>query len=68
MRTPIIAGNWKMNETIAEARALVTEMRAELSQLAAEGRVQIVLCPPYFSVPAVAELAKGTLIGIGAQD
>ena len=68
MRTPIIAGNWKMNQTIAEARALVTEMRDELSRLAADGRVQIVLCPPYFSVPAVAELAKGTPISVGAQD
>lgn len=68
MRTPIIAGNWKMNKTIAEARALVTEMRDELSRLAADGRVQIVLCPPYFSVPAVAELAKGTPLGVGAQD
>lgn len=68
MRTPIIAGNWKMNKTRAEARTLVTEMREELAGLAAGGRVEVVLCPPYLSLPLVADLCKGTPIGVGAQD
>jgi triosephosphate isomerase (TIM) len=68
MRTPIIAGNWKMNKTIAEARELVNGMRDELARLAADGKVQVVLCPPFIAVPEVAALVKGTPIGVGAQN
>jgi triosephosphate isomerase len=68
MRTPIVAGNWKMNKTIAEARELVSALRDELARLAAGGKVQVVLCPAYLAVPAVAELVKGTPIRVGAQD
>ena len=65
MRTPIMAGNWKMNKTVAEAEALVREMMDPL--LAIEG-VDKVFCPPFMAVPAVAALVKGTPIGVGAQD
>ncbi|MBI3913422.1 MAG: triose-phosphate isomerase, partial [Chloroflexi bacterium] len=41
MRTPIIAGNWKMNKTIAEARELTTAMRDDLARLAADGQIEI---------------------------
>jgi len=46
MRTPIIAGNWKMNTTVAEASALVTEMKQGLERIAG---VDKVLCPPFIS-------------------
>jgi triosephosphate isomerase len=65
MRTPIIAGNWKMNKTIAEATALVREMRRELNEI--EG-VEKVLCPPFTALSAVAELIQATKIKLGAQD
>ena len=68
MRTPIVAGNWKMNKTIAEARALVTAMKDELARLAAVGKIEIVLCPPIISVPEVSALVKGTPIRVGAQN
>jgi triosephosphate isomerase len=68
MRTPIVAGNWKMNKTIAEARELVTAMKNDLAQLAASGNVEIVLCPPYLAIPEVAMLVKGTPLRVGAQD
>lgn len=68
MRIPIIAGNWKMNKTIAEARELVNAMRDDLARLAAEGKVEIVLCPPFISIPEVAALVKGTPIRVGAQN
>ncbi len=68
MRTPIVAGNWKMNKTIAEARELVNAMRGELSRLAADGKVEIVLCPPFIAVPEVSALVKGTPIRTGAQN
>ncbi|MGB9880780.1 MAG: triose-phosphate isomerase [Anaerolineae bacterium] len=65
MRTPIIAGNWKMHKTITEAIALVKEMRQELDEI--EG-VEKVLCPPFTALSAVAELIRGTQIKLGAQD
>jgi triosephosphate isomerase len=68
MRTPIIAGNWKMNKTIAEARELVSAMRDELTRVAANGKVEVVLCPPFISIPQVAALVKGTPIKVGAQN
>lgn len=68
MRIPIIAGNWKMNKTIAEARALVLAMRDDLARLAASGRVQIVLCPPFIALPEVAALVKDTPLRVGAQN
>ncbi len=68
MRTPIIAGNWKMNRTVAEARELVMAMRGDLSRLVATGEVEIVLCPPFLSIPEVAALVKGTGLAVGGQD
>ena len=65
MRTPLVAGNWKMNKTAAEARDLVTTMRSPLSEIAG---VEKVLCPPYISLMAVASTLEGTGIGLGAQD
>ncbi len=68
MRIPIIAGNWKMNKTIAEARELVNSFRADLNNLASTGKVEIVLCPPFISIPEVATLVLGTSIKMGAQN
>lgn len=65
MRTPIVAGNWKMNMTIAEATALVREMRHELQEI--QG-VERVLCPPFTALSVVGELIQATPIGLGAQD
>lgn len=65
MRTPFVAGNWKMNKTVAEARALVAEMTPSLR--AVKG-VEKVLCPPFVSLVAVAALLQGSDIGLGAQN
>lgn len=65
MRTPLVAGNWKMNKTAAEARRLVTE---QLPALQAVKNVQRVLCPPFPALMTVAELLAGTDIGLGAQN
>ncbi|HAE58613.1 MAG TPA: triose-phosphate isomerase, partial [Anaerolineae bacterium] len=43
MRTPFVAGNWKMNKTVAEARELVSTMGTSLK--AVKG-VEKVICPP----------------------
>ena len=65
MRTPIIAGNWKMNKTAEEAVAFVEQIREGLN---ATSGVDIVLCPPALAIPAVAASVKGTKIGVGAQN
>lgn len=64
MRTPIIAGNWKMNKTVEQARSLVFSMCLKLREI--EG-VEIVLCPPFPALLAVSALLQGTDIGLGAQ-
>lgn len=65
MRTPLVAGNWKMNKTAAQARQLVQEM---LPGLQAVTTVERVICPPFPAIWAVSELLQGTGIGLGAQN
>lgn len=64
-RKTIIAGNWKMNKTPAEAKAFINELRA----LASKARwCDIVLCVPFVDIPAAEKAAKGSRIAIGAQN
>jgi len=65
MRKPLVAGNWKMNKTVAEARDLVSTMSTPLREVAG---VEKVLCPPYTSLMGIASMLEGTDIGLGAQD
>ena len=65
MRTPLVAGNWKMNKTVAEARDLVSTMSAKLGEIS---NVEKVLCPPYLAIPVLAEMLNGSGIGVGAQN
>jgi triosephosphate isomerase (TIM) len=65
MRKPIVAGNWKMNKTVAEARALVTDLVLELQPIHS---VEKVLCPPFTALMAVTEMLDGTDIVVGAQN
>ena len=64
-RIPIVAGNWKMNKTVAEARELVDALKSELNKIE---NVEKVLCPPYTSLPALSEMLAETQIGLGAQN
>jgi len=65
MRVPIIAGNWKMNKTTAEAVSLVKEMT---SQLIAIPGIEKVVCPPFTALTAVREAIGNAEIGLGAQN
>ena len=65
MRTPIIAGNWKMNKTVTEAVALVTELKGVVTDVR---DVEMVVCPPFTALYAVNEALKGSAIGLGAQN
>ena len=65
-RTPIVAGNWKMNTTAVSAAELVEGIKA--AGLDAVSGVEKVLCPPYLYLPLVAAAVKGTSLSVGAQD
>ena len=64
MRKPIIAGNWKMNKTPAEAKALV----AELKPLVKDANATVVVCVPAIDIFAVKEEIAGSNIHLGAQN
>ena len=65
MTRTIIAGNWKMNMTAAEARGLVAAMLPGLKEV--EG-VETVVCPPFVALEAVGGLLRGTGVALAAQD
>ncbi len=65
MRIPLIAGNWKMNTTVAEALELVRAMKDELEKVTS---VETVVCPPFVSLAAVKGLLEGSAIKLGAQN
>ena len=65
MRTPIIAGNWKMYKTVAETVNYVKEFRELVKDVTG---VEIVLAPPFTALHAAAEAARGSNIGVAAQD
>jgi triosephosphate isomerase len=65
-RTPVVAGNWKMNTLAETARQLVEGVKSEALD-GIEG-VTKVLCPPFVYLALVAELTHGTSLKVGAQD
>ncbi len=64
MRKPIIAGNWKMNKTPEEAKALVTD----LIPLVKDAKCDVVVCPPFVDLGPVHKLIEGTNIHLGCQN
>jgi len=65
MRSPFVAGNWKMNTTATEAEQLVLEMLDKLDRIE---RVEKVLCPPFVSLVAVSMMLQGSSLKLGAQN
>lgn len=65
MRTPLIAGNWKMNTTVEEALRLVLDILGLLDSI---HDVEKVICPPFVSLVPVASLLKGSTVQLGAQN
>ena len=65
MRTPIIAGNWKMYKTVADTVKYVKEFRVMVKDIA---DVEIVVAPPFTAVHAAAEAARNSNVIIAAQD
>src|SRR5512141_2334225 len=64
-RKLIIAGNWKMNKTVAEALDLVRSLKVELSNVK---EVDIVVCPPFTALSDVSKAVLDSNIRLGAQN
>ena len=64
MRKPMIAGNWKMNKTPAETKALIEDLK----KLGNKSGADVVVCPMTVSLAAAAEALKGSEIHLGAQN
>ena len=64
MRTPIIAGNWKMNKTAKETK----ELLAELVPLVADAACEVVVCVPFTDIAMAKRMTKKTNIKVGAQN
>ena len=65
MRTPLVAGNWKMNKTVEQACPLVAAMLPGLQEVA---NVERVLCPPFTALMPVSAMLGGSGIQLGAQN
>jgi len=65
LRTPLIAGNWKMHKAVGEAAELV---EALLAGLGAMPDREVLVCPPFTALYRLSSLLSGTPIALGAQD
>ena len=64
LRKAVIAGNWKMNKTPSEAKALLNE----IAPLVADADCEVIACVPYVDITTAVEAVKGTNIKIGAEN
>jgi triosephosphate isomerase len=64
-RRPVVAANWKMHKTIAEAEAFLDAL---LQRLDAPGAAEVVVCPPFLALGAAAERCRGTAVRVAAQN
>ena len=65
MRTPLVVGNWKMHGTLTMARELAQSVRDGLKR---PRGVEVMVCPPFTALAAVAEVMAGSAVGLGAQN
>ena len=69
-RRKLIAGNWKMNMTAAAGAKLIQDIRAQF-ECGCKGCAtgpEVLVCPPFTTIPAVLEAAKGCCLNVGAQN
>ena len=65
MRQPLVAGNWKMNGSLASIKSLVEGINAGLDSITT---AEMAVCPPYVYIPQVAAMLADSPIALGAQD
>jgi triosephosphate isomerase (TIM) len=64
-RTPLIAGNWKMNKTVAEAEEFI---QALLPRVSSVQGVDVAICPPFTALQAMVDSARGSRVEVYAQN
>lgn len=67
MRKKLIAGNWKMNKSYSEAKSLMKEIKSSVTKKTADA-VDVVVCPPFISIPAASEIFNSSGINFGGQN
>jgi len=65
MRTPVMAGNWKMYKTARQAAETIRSLAEAVKGVRG---VEVVICPPFTALSAAVDAAKGSPVAIGAQD
>jgi triosephosphate isomerase len=65
MRTPFVAGNWKMHKTVAEAEAFIAALLPRISSV--DG-VDVAICPPFTALGAMVDSARGSRVAVYAQN
>ena len=66
MRKHIVAGNWKMNTTVPEGVELAKAVVAKAAEVPSD--VKLIIAPPFTHLAPVAEVVKGTAVGLSAQN
>ena len=64
-RTPLIAGNWKMHKTVAEAEAFIGAL---LPRVSTSDGVEVAVCPPFTALHAIVESTRGSRVAVYAQN
>nr|VFK68847.1 MAG: triosephosphate isomerase [Candidatus Kentron sp. UNK]VFK73738.1 MAG: triosephosphate isomerase [Candidatus Kentron sp. UNK] len=64
-RQILVAGNWKMNGSLANAKSLVEEIKAGMDKVK---NAEVAICPPFVYIPTVGSLIAETRIALGAQN
>ncbi len=64
-RIPLIAGNWKMHKTVAEAEAFISAL---LPRVYAADGVDVAICPPFTALEAMVDSTRGSRVGVFAQN
>lgn len=67
MRDKIVAGNWKLNNNLAESKALATELKT-LVDAEGTGKAKMVVCPTTVMLSTVADVLNGSAVEVGAQN
>ena len=66
MRKKVIAGNWKMNKDLTESQNLISKLVSDLGT--EKLNCEVIICPPFTSLSEAANLIKGSVIKLGAQN
>lgn len=65
MRQPLVAGNWKLNGTLASIKNLVDGLKSGADLI---GDVEVAVCPPFVYIPEVSSLLAESKISVGSQN